>query len=92
MNTNSELEKKEDDNDYMLNVLLKENNKLKQLIKNMAVNNSRRSSSKSKSKKNKEKNEDNSNVYNTILSMLEVLSLQREKITAVKKGKIIMLF
>ena len=37
--------------------------------------------------KNKKNIEDNSNTYNTILSMLEVLALQREKIIAVKKGK-----
>ena len=48
----------------------------------MATNS--RNNSKSKSKKNID---DNSNTYNTILSMLEVLALQREKIIAVKKGK-----
>ena len=82
MKANSEQDKNEEDTDYMINILMKENMKLKQIIKNMASNN--RSSSKSKNKKNKE---DNLNTYNTILSMLEVLALQREKIAAVKKGK-----
>ena len=82
MKANTEKDKNEEDTDYMINVLMKENIKLKQIIKNMATNN--RSNSKSKNKKNIE---DNSNTYNTILSMLEVLALQREKIIAVKKGK-----
>ena len=82
MKANTEKDKTEEDTDYMINVLMKENIKLKQIIKNMATNN--RSNSKSKNKKNIE---DNSNTYNTILSMLEVLALQREKIIAVKKGK-----
>ena len=82
MKANTEKDKNEEDTDYMINVLMKENIKLKQIIKNMSNNN--RSNSKSKNKKNIE---DNSNTYNTILSMLEVLALQREKIIAVKKGK-----
>ena len=82
MKANSEQDKNEEDTDYMINVLMKENIKLKQIIQNMATNS--RNNSKSKSKKNID---DNSNTYNTILSMLEVLALQREKIIAVKKGK-----
>ena len=82
MKANTEKDKNEEDTDYMINVLMKENIKLKQIIQNMATNS--RNNSKSKSKKNID---DNSNTYNTILSMLEVLALQREKIIAVKKGK-----
>jgi hypothetical protein len=82
MKANTEKDKTEEDTDYMINVLMKENIKLKQIIQNMATNS--RNNSKSKSKKNID---DNSNTYNTILSMLEVLALQREKIAAVKKGK-----
>ncbi len=82
MKANTEKDKSEEDTDYMINVLMKENIKLKQIIQNMATNS--RNNSKSKSKKNID---DNSNTYNTILSMLEVLALQREKIIAVKKGK-----
>lgn len=82
MKANTEKDKTEEDTDYMINVLMKENIKLKQIIQNMATNS--RNNSKSKSKKNID---DNSNTYNTILSMLEVLALQREKIIAVKKGK-----
>ena len=82
MKANTEKDKSEEDTDYMINVLMKENIKLKQIIQNMATNS--RNNSKSKSKKNID---DNSNTYNTILSMLEVLALQREKIAAVKKGK-----
>ena len=82
MKANTEKDKTDEDTDYMINVLMKENIKLKQIIQNMATNS--RNNSKSKSKKNID---DNSNTYNTILSMLEVLALQREKIIAVKKGK-----
>ena len=80
MKKKNEQAKKEEDNEYMLNILLKENNMLKNLVKNM-------SSNKNKSKSKKKNIEQNSNIFNTILSMVEVLALQREKITAIKKGK-----
>ena len=44
MKANSEQDKNEEDTDYMINILMKENMKLKQIIKNMDSNN--RSSSK----------------------------------------------
>ena len=59
--------KGKEDHEYMLNILLKENEKYRNTLKEQSNNKSE-------------------TIYGTILAMLDVLSIQRNKIDSIEKG------
>ena len=59
--------KGKEDHEYMLNILLKENEKYRNTLK-------------------KQSNNKSETIYGTILAMLDVLSIQRNKIDSIEKG------
>ena len=59
--------KGKEDHEYMLNILLKENEKYRSALKEQSNNKSE-------------------TIYGTILAMLDVLSIQRNKIDSIEKG------
>ena len=59
--------KGKEDHEYMLNILLKENEKYRNTLKEQSNNKSE-------------------TIYGTILPMLDVLSIQRNKIDSIEKG------
>ena len=59
--------KVKEDHEYMLNILLKENEKYRNTLKEQSNNKSE-------------------TIYGTILAMLDVLSIQRNKIDSIEKG------
>ena len=59
--------KGKEDHEYMLNILLKENEKYRNTLKEQSSNKSE-------------------TIYGTILAMLDVLSIQRNKIDSIEKG------
>ena len=59
--------KRKEDHEYMLNILLKENEKYRNTLKEQSNNKTE-------------------TIYGTILAMLDVLSIQRNKIDSIEKG------
>ena len=59
--------KGKEDHEYMLNILIKENEKYRNTLKEQSNNKSE-------------------TIYGTILAMLDVLSIQRNKIDSIEKG------
>ena len=59
--------KGKEEHEYMLNILLKENEKYRNTLKEQSNNKSE-------------------TIYGTILAMLDVLSIQRNKIDSIEKG------
>lgn len=59
--------KGKEDHEYMLNILLKENEKYRNTLKEQS-------------------NHKSETIYGTILAMLDVLSIQRNKIDSIEKG------